>query len=93
MFPKVIVRADRGEPLERLAIEATNRVVYIANPTALDAVMAGESNPVGFHSEDVFEFDEGVFASLLDQWARQRATDPDTWRRLTPYRLSKSKTS
>ena len=85
MMPKVIARADRGEPLERIAIEWGTRVVYLANPARIDAVLAGESNPIGFPQEDVFEFDEVVFADLSDQWARKRATEPATWQRLRSY--------
>ena len=91
MMSKVIARADRGEPLERIAIETGRRVVYLANPARIGAVEAGESNPVGFPREDVFEFDEGVFASLADQWARQRATEPATWQKLRPYELRSSR--
>jgi hypothetical protein len=41
--------------------------------------------------EDVFEFDEAVFAILVEQWARQRATDPAIWRKLKPYALRASR--
>jgi hypothetical protein len=46
---------------------------------------------VGFPKEDVFEVDEGVFAALVDQWARQRATDPATWAQLKSYGLRSSR--
>ena len=91
MLSKVIARAHGGEPLERVAMKTGRRVVYLANPTRIEAVMAGQSNPVGFPTEDVFEFDEDVFAVLADQWARQRATDPATWQRLTPYVIRSSR--
>ena len=67
------------------------RVFYLANPDRIAAVEAGETDPVGFPQEDVFEFDEGVFATLADQWARQRATDPATWQKLRRYGLRSSR--
>lgn len=91
MLPKVIARAHQGEPLERIALETGRRVVYLANPARIDAVLAGESNAVGFPKEDVFEFDEAAFAALADQWARQLATDPATWQKLKRYDLRSSR--
>lgn len=81
----VLARASRGEPLRRIAVGSGGRVLYLANPDRLDAVRAGESDPVGFPKEDVFEFDEGAFAALIEQWTRQRATDPAMWRKLRRY--------
>jgi hypothetical protein len=91
MLSKVIARADRGEPLERIAMETGTEVVYLANPARIDAVMAGDSRPIGFPIEDVFEFDEGMFATLAEQWARQRATDPAIWRKLKRYEVRASR--
>jgi hypothetical protein len=91
MYPEVVARADRGKPVRRLALETGKRVVYLANPERIDAVEAGESYPIGFPMEDVFEFDEAVFAILVEQWARQRATDPAIWRKLKPYALRASR--
>jgi hypothetical protein len=68
-----------------------DRVFYLANPERIAAVEAGETEPVGFPQEDVFEFDEGVFAALADQWARQRATDPAIWAQLKRYDLRSSR--
>lgn len=86
----VLARASRGEPLRRIFVEASERVFYLANPERIAAIETGESDPVGYPHEDVFEFDEGVFAALADQWARQRGTDPATWQKLTRYGLRSS---
>jgi hypothetical protein len=81
----VIARAWGGEPIRRVALEQGKDVVYLANPDRIEAIRAGESAPVGFPREDVFEFDEGVFSTLVDQWASQRATDPAIWAKLRRY--------
>jgi hypothetical protein len=91
MEKSVIARASAGEPVQRIFIEAGERVFYLANPARLDAVRRGDSEPVGFPKEDVFEFDEATFADLVEQWARQRATDPATWQTLKPYGLRASR--
>jgi hypothetical protein len=81
----VVAMAFGGEPLRRMFIEAGERVFYLANPERIAAVEAGETDSIGFPQEDVFEFDEGAFAALAEQWARQRATDPATWSKLRRY--------
>jgi hypothetical protein len=68
-----------------------DRVFYLANPARIDAVKAGETDPVGFPQEDVFEFDERVFATRTDQWERQRATGPATWRKLRRYSATEAR--
>jgi hypothetical protein len=83
----VLAMASGGRPLRRMLVEIGDRVFYLANPERIGAVEAGETDPVGFPQEDVFEFDEDVFAALADQWARQRATDPATWAQLRRYEI------
>jgi hypothetical protein len=87
----VLAMASGGEPLRRMLIDVGERVFYLANPERIAAVEAGRSEPVGFPQEDVFEFDEEVFAALAEQWARQRATDPATWTKLKRYDLRSSR--
>jgi hypothetical protein len=81
----VLAMASGGEPLRRILTDIGERVFYLANPERIAAVEAGESHPIGFPMEDVFEFDEAVFAALVEQWARQRGTDPATWGKLRRY--------
>jgi hypothetical protein len=83
----VLAIASGGKPLKRMLIGVGDRVFYLANPERIAAVEAGETEPIGFPQEDVFQFDEDVFAALADQWARQRETDPAIWRKLKPYAL------
>lgn len=90
MTEVVVAMASGGKPLKRMLMGIGDRVFYLANPDRIAAVEAGETDPVGFPQEDVFELDEDVFAVLAEQWARQRATDPATWRRLTPYAVRSS---
>lgn len=88
MYDLVLARASQGEPIKRMLIEVGERVLYLANPARIAAVEAGESDPVGYPPEDVFEFDEAVYAALVEQWARQRVTSPATWRQLKRYRIN-----
>jgi hypothetical protein len=81
----VLAMASGGEPLRRMLLEVGERVFYLANPDRIGAVEAGETDPVGFPQEDVFEFNEDIFAALADQWARSGATDPATWQQLRRY--------
>ena len=83
----VIVRAYGGEAARRILLTATADAAFVCREENYDAIIAG-SRPapmIGFPREDVFEFDEGVFATLAEQWARQRATDPAIWRKLKRY--------
>jgi hypothetical protein len=87
----VLAMASGGKPIKRILMGIGDRVFYLANPERIAAIEAGKTEPVGFPREDVFELDEDVFAALAEQWARQRATDPATWRRLKPYALRSSR--
>jgi hypothetical protein len=81
----VLAMAFGGKPIKRIFMETGERVFYLANPERIDAIRAGVTDPVGFPKEDVYEFDEDAFAVLVEQWARQQATDPAIWRKLKPY--------
>ncbi len=67
-YPQVLAKAAGGEPLLRVMIEATDRVAYLANPTSLDAVARGESDPVGFPLIDVFDPTPGLYNDLREFW-------------------------
>jgi hypothetical protein len=85
MADLVVAMASGGKPLKRILMGIGDRVFYLANPERIAAIEAGSTEPIGFPQEDVFELDEDVFAILAEQWARQRATDPETWGRLRRY--------
>jgi hypothetical protein len=91
MHEVVLAMASGGMPVKRILMGIGDRVFYLANPERIAAVEAGETDPIGYPQEDVFEFDEGVFATLAEQWARQRATDPAIWRKLKRYALPASR--
>jgi hypothetical protein len=82
----VLARAYGGEPLQRALVELGATVAYLANPTRLAAVEAGESYPVGFPNEDVFDFDEDLYARLRGQWERDGKTDQSLWSQARPFR-------
>lgn len=81
----VLARAYRDEPLRRIAIETGELVVYLANPEYLKEVEAGESDPVGYPREDVFEFDADLYRRLREQWEHEGRTDDILWRSARPY--------
>jgi hypothetical protein len=74
-----------------LVIECGERVIYLANPDKVAAVQAGYSFPVGFPTEDVFDFDPELYDRLRSQWDRDGRTDPQLWNEATPFRLPASR--
>ena len=78
----VIARAFRGKPLSRVVIEASRGRVYVANPALLEGVRNGDTYAVAFPSEDVFEFNEGIYERLTSEWEKTGATLPETWKQL-----------
>ncbi len=77
----VIVRDFEGKPLRRVVVKVGERVIYVANPDALQRVNSGESSAVGFPPEDVYVYDEIEFSKLALEWdATGRATQWNTLR-------------
>jgi hypothetical protein len=72
----VLVRGFGGAPVQLMALEASPKVVYVANPDSLDRIRDGLTEPVGVPWDDVFEFDASVFAKIIE--------DPDNWRMARP---------
>ncbi len=85
----VLARACGGEPLERALVEQGATVAYLANPARLAAVEAGESYPIGFPTEDVFDFDGELYARLREQWERDGRTDQALWSQARPFRSTR----
>jgi hypothetical protein len=81
----VIVRAFRGEPLKRVAMDFGERLIYLANPELLKAVEAGDSAAVGFPIEDVYVFDKSVLYELETEWNETGATTNSVWRKLEKF--------
>jgi hypothetical protein len=86
----VLVRAWGGEPVKLVAITRGDGMVYAANPASLDRVVAGDSWPVGFPEEDVFQFDEEAYRTLLAKWRRARLLDRGQWHATGARRYSRS---
>lgn len=84
----VIARAFRGEPVKMVATMCARRLVYVADPSRIAAVEAGDSEPVGFPVEDVFRFDGEAYERLRQEWEQRHATDRASWRGLQRYASS-----
>lgn len=84
---RVLARAYRDQPLDRLLVGENARVYYIANPSTVSSTGQCTSGGIGFPKACVFEFDSALFESLGKAWARR---DSDAlavlWREATPYR-------
>jgi hypothetical protein len=84
----VIARGYGGQPLKRVAVQAREGLIYIANPAVVGAVNSGDSHPIGFPASDVYNFDETAFNALVMEWEERGETDRGLWSKLTRYRYS-----
>lgn len=75
----VLARAVHGEPVCRVVMAWSKKLIYLANPARLDAIRTGATNPIGFPREDVFAYDETLYRRLRKQWETTGATDPALW--------------
>ena len=74
----VIIRGYGNEPVRLRATSVRDGVV--------EAVGADEDSPMGFPSEDVFQFDVGLFKKLRTAYAAGESQAViDLWKRATPY--------
>jgi hypothetical protein len=60
----VIVRAFGGEPLKRVAYKKGQRLIYVSRQDLYEKILDGEKMPIGFPTDDVFEFDPMLFKGL-----------------------------
>lgn len=81
----VIVRAFKGEPLQRVVLEASHAHVLVANPDSLPRIESGESSPLALPRSDVFEFDGDLYQSLQDEFKERGETSAKSWRSLRPW--------
>ena len=79
-YPVVIARAWRGEPWRCFLIGASEGAAYLVGPDHLAELEAGECEPIAFPVDDIFEFEDGLYAQLRAQWERERRTDEALWR-------------
>ena len=75
---RVLVRADRQRPLERIIVAEGKRVFYRSRPD-LFAQVAKAGGGVGFPKDDVFQYDPDLFAKLSEQWDASGQVDLETW--------------
>ncbi len=64
-YEPVIVRDFMGNYLKRVVLGQGKGLVYVANPDHLEAVLEGDSSPIGFPDYDVYVFDEALFSGDL----------------------------
>lgn len=84
----VIARAYLGEPLRRVALDMSDRLVYITTPERIPAVEMGNWCPTGFPKEDIFYYNSNTYEILLAQWRERGETDPAVWRTLSRYAVT-----
>jgi hypothetical protein len=75
-----LVRGFGGEPVRLIAVGESKRVIYVANPTSLERLDAGETGPVGVPDEDVFVFDEDAYRALRAKWDERGCLEREEWR-------------
>lgn len=68
MLKRVVALSFCGEPLARMLIAEDNGLSYIANPARIGAVESGDSDPVGFPNEDIYEYDDESFREAAAFW-------------------------
>jgi hypothetical protein len=84
---RVLARAYKDQPLDRILVGENARVFYIANPSTVSSTGRCTSGGVGFPKACVFNFDSTLFESLDEAWQRgDTETLASLWREATPYR-------
>lgn len=85
---RVLAKAYRDRPLDRVTVGVDGRVVFIADPSTPDSIRNTIGEGVGFPSGCVFEFDPNLFDSLVEAW---EAEDVDKvarlWASATPVNV------
>jgi len=66
---RVIAKAYRDRPLDRVTVGEDGGVIFIANPAVDKAVRNTIGEGVGFPRRCVFAFDPDLFESLSEAWA------------------------
>jgi hypothetical protein len=83
---RVLARAYRDQPLDRMVVGENARVYYIANPSTVSSTGKCTSGGVGFPKAYVFEFDSVLFDSLERAWlARDSEALATLWQEASPY--------
>lgn len=67
----VIVKADLGRPLHRVALRRLGDIVHIVRADLVADEAAGRIGAVGFTASDVFRWDAALYAELDRVWNEQ----------------------
>lgn len=82
----VIAKAYGDQPLNRVAVGARGRVIFVAAVSALRAATNPDEVGVGFPHDCVFFFEPTLFDSLSAAWrAGDIATLNALWNQAEPY--------
>jgi hypothetical protein len=65
---RVIARAYRDRPLDRVAIGEDANVFFIAHPSTANSTGINAANGIGFPKSFVYRFDPRLFGSLEAAW-------------------------
>jgi len=85
---RVIAKAYRDRPLDRICIGAAEKVIYIAAQSVASAMAPGEAGGVGFPRDCVFAFEQQLFDSLSSAWERGDGTQlAELWAAATPLKI------
>jgi hypothetical protein len=81
---RVIARAYADRPLDRVVVERSPKLTYIASEAAASS-MEADGTGVGFPTNCVFKFDESLYRSLEEAWqAQNRERLLDLWSEAQP---------
>jgi hypothetical protein len=80
----VIARAYADKPLDRIVVERSPKLAYIASSAALSADDSDRTG-VGFPVNNVYKFDESLFRLLVSAWeSGDHKQLLDLWSRAEP---------
>lgn len=86
---RVIAKAYRDRPLDRVAVGQDGGVIFIANPTVDKSVRNTIGEGIGFPRKFVFAFDAALFESLSEAWAEgDDVRLAGLWERAVPLQLA-----
>jgi hypothetical protein len=85
MLPLLAIARDAdGKPLKRAVIASTRDLIYLANPELLPLVDSGESYPVGFPAEYVYEYENTEFLDITKIAKTVGRVLEDRWNSMRP---------
>lgn len=84
---RVLARAYGDEPLDWVVWAAQGDKVALCHSDHVDRALRGETWPMPFPAEDVFEFDEGLFERLGLGYQQRSPELLALWQQAHPYQL------